>query len=63
MGFFTAMIVLAAALSADLIIEVAAEISADTLLDADAGVAASAVPGSPTEVVDMTPRVSINWLK
>jgi hypothetical protein len=63
MGFFTAMIVLAAAFSADLIIEVSAEISADTLLDADAGVAASEVPGKPTETVDMTPQASINWAK
>jgi hypothetical protein len=63
MGFFTAMIVLAAAFSADLIIEVSAEISADTLLDADAGVAASAVPGKPSEIVDMTPRASIDWVK
>jgi hypothetical protein len=63
MGFLTAMLVLAAALSADLVIEVSAEISADTLLDADAGVAASAIPGKPTQIVDMAPRASIHWAK
>ena len=63
MGFFTAMFVLAAALSANLVIEVSAEISADTLLDGDAGVAASAVPGKPTQIVDMAPQASIRWAK
>ncbi|MDA0369785.1 MAG: hypothetical protein O2995_15500 [Proteobacteria bacterium] len=63
MGFLTAMFVFAAALSADLVIEVSAEISANTLLDADAGVAASAIPGKPTQIVDMAPRASIHWAK
>jgi hypothetical protein len=63
MGFVTALLVLAAALSADLIIEISAEISADTLLDGDAGVAAPVVPGMPTQIVDMTPRASIYWPK
>lgn len=61
MGMLTAILVVAAALSADLIIEVSAEISADTLLDADAGVSAPVVPGMSTDIVDMTPRVSIYW--
>ena len=61
MGFFTAMIVLVAALSADLVIEVSAEVSADTLLDGDAGVAFSSVPGQPNQIVDMAPGVSIYW--
>lgn len=63
MGLFTAILVIAAALSADLIIEVSAEVSADTLLDADAGVAPPVVPGMPTQIVDMTPRASIYWSK
>ncbi len=63
MGMFTALLVLAAALSADLIIEVSAEVSADTLLDGDAGVGAPVVPGMPTQIVDMTPRVSLYWSK
>ena len=61
MGMITALMVLAAALSADLIIEVSAEIFADTLLDGDAGVASSAIPGMPTQIVDMTPGASIHW--
>jgi hypothetical protein len=63
MGFLTAMVVLAAVLSADLVIEVSAEISASTLLDADAGVAASTVSGKPTLIVDMAPKASIYWPK
>jgi hypothetical protein len=63
MSMFTALLVLAAALSADLIIEVSAEISADTLLDGDAGVGSPVVPGMPTQMVDLTPGVTIYWSK
>lgn len=63
MNALTAFLVLIAALSADVIIEVSSEISADVLLDEDAGATTALVPGKPMDIVDMAPRVSLYWPK
>ena len=58
---FAAILIITAALFADLVIEVSAELSADALLDVEAGAAVEFAPGPPTEVVDLSPRASIRW--
>ena len=58
---FAAVVIIAAALLADLIIEISAELSADTLLDTDAGAVVEFAPGPPTEIVDLAPQASIRW--
>ena len=58
---FAAVVIIAAALLSDLIIEVSSELIADTLLDVEAGAAVDLAPGLPTEIVDLAPQASIRW--
>ena len=58
---FAAILIITAALFADLVVEVAAELSADALLDVEAGAVVDFAPGQPTEIVDLSPRASIRW--
>jgi len=58
---FTTLLIIAAALSADLIIETAAEMAADTLLDVEAGAIVDIAPGPSTEIVDLAPQATIRW--
>ena len=60
-GIFTTLLILAAALSADLIIETSAELTADILLDSEAGSIVDIARGPPTEIVNLAPRVTIRW--
>ena len=58
---FTTILIIAAALSADLIIETAAELAADSLLDIEAGAIVDIAPGPPSEIVDLAPRATMRW--
>jgi hypothetical protein len=60
-GIFTTLLILAAALSADLIIETTAELNADILLDSEAGSIVDIARGPPAEIVNLAPQVTIRW--
>ena len=60
-GIFTTLLIVAAALSADLIIETSAELTADILLDSEAGSIVDSARGPPTEIVNLAPQVTIRW--
>ena len=60
-GIFTTLIIIALALSADLIVETAAEMAADSVLDIEAGAVVDIAVGPPTEIVDLSPQATIRW--
>ena len=62
-GIFTTLLIVAAALSADLAIETSAEMAADALLDVDAGAIVDITPGPATEIVDLAPKATISWVR
>lgn len=63
MNAIATLLILVAALSADVIVETAAEIGADVVLDENAGAIAALVPGQPKDIVDMAPQVTIVWTR
>ncbi len=60
-GILTTLLIVVAALSADLIIETSAELVADVLLDGEAGSIVDIAPGPPTEIVNLAPQATIRW--
>ena len=60
-AIFVTLLIIAAALSADLIIETSAELAADTLLDIEAGAIVDIAPGPSTEIVDLAPQATMRW--
>lgn len=60
-AIFTTLIIIFAAMSADLIIETSAEMIADSLLDIEAGSIVDIATGPPTEIVDLAPQATIRW--
>ncbi|NQW01112.1 MAG: hypothetical protein HQ483_15510 [Rhodospirillales bacterium] len=61
MGGLSVVLVIVAALLADLGVEISAEITADSLLDGDAGAIVAMRPAAPSAIVDMSPASSLNW--
>jgi hypothetical protein len=60
-AIFTTLLIIAAAMAADLTIETAAELIADSLLDIEAGAVVDIATGPPTEIVDLSPQITIRW--
>lgn len=60
-AIFTTLLIIAAAMAADLTIETSAELIADSLLDIEAGAVVDIATGPPTEIVDLSPQVTIRW--
>ncbi len=62
-GIFATLLIIAAALSADLIVETSAGLVADSLLDIEAGSIFDIAVGPSTEIVDLSPRATIRWAR
>lgn len=60
-GIITTLLIIAAALSADLVIETSAELTADVLLDSEAGSIVDIARGPPAEIVNLAPQATIRW--
>jgi hypothetical protein len=61
-AIFVTILIIVAALSADLIVETSAELVADTLLDVEAGAIVDIAPGPSTRIVNLAPQATIRWV-